>query len=163
MHLKHIRPLFVRNKMKIKIVELKLCSEYFKDIPIENTKVYGVEDAAPLFCSFIGDSNVEYVALLCLDSTNKIINLSKTAMGSIENVKVSIAQIIKTALLSNSSKVVVAHNHPSGVLKITKHDIEMTQKIGVIANFFDIILIDSLVVNGEKALSIREKVGVKNE
>ncbi len=149
--------------MKIEVVELKLCSEYVKDIPIDRANVYGVEDAAPVFCSFIGKSNVEYVAALCLDSTNKIINISKTAMGDIETVKVSIAQIIKTALLSNSSKIIIAHNHPSGVLEITSNDLEMTKKIGALTNFFDVTLIDSLVVNGQDALSIRERIGNKNE
>lgn len=150
--------------MEIEIVKLKLSREYKKDIHGDSTYVYGVETATPIFCSFIGDSNVEYVALLCLDSTNKIINLSKVAMGNIENVKVSIAQIMKVLLLSNSSKFLIAHNHPSGVLQITNSDIDITKKIGVIANCFDIKMIDSLIVNGEEALSIRESVGeAKNE
>lgn len=150
--------------MEIEVVELKLSREYKKDIHGDITYVYGVETATPIFCSFIGDSNVEYVALLCLDSTNKIINLSKVAMGNIENVKVSIAQIMKVLLLSNSSKFLIAHNHPSGVLQITNSDIDITKKIGVIANCFDIKMIDSLIVKGEEALSIRESIGeAKNE
>lgn len=150
--------------MEIEVVELKLSREYKKDIHGDITYVYGVETATPIFCSFIGDSNVEYVALLCLDSTNKIINLSKVAMGNIENVKVSIAQIMKVLLLSNSSKFLIAHNHPSGVLQITNNDIDITKKIGLIANCFDIKMIDSLIVKGEEALSIRESIGeAKNE
>lgn len=129
------------------------------DIPSEIEYVYGVETAAPVFCRTIGEDNIEYVALLCLDSTNKIINYSTVSMGNIESVRVSVSQIIKIALLSNSSKIVIAHNHPSGILKITKSDIEMTRKISRLASCFDINLIDSLVVNSEKALSIREYTG----
>ena len=80
-------------------------------------------------------------------------------MGNIENVKVSIAQILKTALLSNSSKIIVAHNHPSGVLEITSNDIDITKKIGTVAGLLDIKMIDSLVVYGKTALSIRESMG----
>ena len=145
--------------MKIKVVELQLRCEYEIDIPGDNQYVYGVETARPIFCDTIGLGNVEYVALLCLDSTNKIVNYSKVAMGNIENVKVSIAQILKTALLSNSSKIIVAHNHPSGVLEITSNDIDITKKIGTVAGLLDIKMIDSLVVYGKTALSIRESMG----
>lgn len=154
---------FLRN-MKINVVELVLRREYEIDIPGESEYVYGVETAAPIFCDSIGGNNVEYVALLCLDSTNKIVNFAKISLGNIEHVIVSIPQLIKIALLSNASKIIIAHNHPSGVLEVTSSDVEMTRKIGAIANYFDIKLIDSLVVNSEEAVSIREKFGdIKNE
>lgn len=150
--------------MKIKVVELIIKREYEIDVPGENEYVYGVETAAPIFCDSIGSNNVECVALLCLDSTNKIVNFAKIAIGNIENVNVSISQLIKIALLSNASKIIIAHNHPSGVLEVTSSDIEMTKKIGAIANYFEIKLIDSLVVNSEEATSIREKMGdIKHE
>ena len=66
---------------------------------------------------------------------------------------------MKTALLSNSSKIIVAHNHPSGVLEITSNDIDITKKIGTVAGLLDIKMIDSLVVYGKTALSIRESMG----
>lgn len=145
--------------MKINVVELVLKREYELEIPSATEYIYGVESAAPVFCNIIGSNNVEYVALLCLDSTNRIINLAKVSIGNIENVSVSIPQIIKIALLSNSSKMMIAHNHPSGILEVTHVDIDMTKKIGAIANYFDIKLIDSLVVNNVEAVSIREKMG----
>lgn len=155
---------FFIKTMKINVVELVLKKEYEIEIPGENEYVYGVETAAPIFCDSIGNNNVEYVALLCLDSTNKIINFAKVSIGNIENVTVSIPQLIKIALLSNASKIIIAHNHPSGVLEATGSDVEMTKKIGSIANYFEIKLIDSLVVNGEEATSIREKLGdIRNE
>lgn len=145
--------------MKINVVELKLDSTYSIDIPGVQEYVYGVEDAAPIFCKIIGGRNVEYVGILCLDNTNRIVNYSNVSMGNIERVNVSIAQILKVALLSNASKIIVAHNHPSGVLSITSNDIDMTKKIGSLAHYFDIQLMDSLVVNAQDAISIREKVG----
>lgn len=146
-------------RMKIDVVELRIAREYALDIPGKDEYVYGVETALPIFCKIIGGSNIEYVALLCLDSTNKVINVSKVSMGNVENVRVSISQILKVALLSNASKILIAHNHPSGVLEITNNDIEMTKKIGVLAKYFDIELIDSLVVDEYRAASIRERIG----
>ena len=132
---------FLIKIMKIDVVELVIKKEYEIEIPGEIEYVYGVETAAPIFCSSIGSNNVEYVALLCLDSTNKIINFAKVSIGNIENVTVSIPQLIKIALLSNALKIMIAHNHPSGVLEITSLDVEMTKKIGAIASYFEIKLI----------------------
>lgn len=145
--------------MRIEVVSLKIERNYYLEIDTDVERIFGVEDSAPIFCNAIGCSNLENVALLCLDNTNKIINFSIISIGNIDNVKVSISQIVKIALLCNSSKVILSHNHPSGVLEITNFDIEMTKKIGMILKFLDIILIDSLVVSDKRAISIREKVG----
>lgn len=150
--------------MKIKVVGLKLTKEYEIEIPGSVEFIYGVETAGNIFCKTIGGNNIEYVAMLCLDNTNKIVNYSLVSIGKIENVHVSIPQIMKIALLSNTSKFIIAHNHPSGVLKITNKDIEMTKKIGALAAYFEMELIDSLVVNEREAVSIRERIGeLKNE
>lgn len=149
--------------MKIEVVELILKKEYELEVPGENEYIYGVETAAPIFCASIGSKNVECVALLCLDSTNKIINYSKISIGNIESVMVSIPQLVKTFLVCNASKIIVAHNHPSGVLEITDNDVTMTKKIGAIAKYFDVTLIDSIIVNRNDAVSVREKFGEKNE
>ena len=141
--------------MNIKVVNLQIVDRYEITIEAKNEYVYGVGDAAPVFCSMIGKLNIEVLALLCLDNANKIINYSTVAMGEINKVRVPLAQILKIALISNSSSIVIAHNHPSGVLEITNSDIEMTRRIGRALNFFDIQLLDSLVVNDTNAVSIR--------
>ncbi len=111
--------------------------------------------AAPLFCEEIGGLNVEHAAMICLDNANRVINFFIISIGEINSVKVSLAQIFKAALLSNASKIMVAHNHPSGVLEITSNDIEMTKKIGFFANAFSVELIDSLIVSSDDYISIR--------
>lgn len=147
--------------MKIKVINLQIVSDHEIEIDTDTEFIFGVETAAPIFCKKIGNANIEHVAALCLDNTNKIINYSNVSIGEIDSVKVSIAQLSKIALLSNSSKVIIAHNHPSGVLDVTSYDIDMTKKIGTLLKCFDIQLIDSLVVNGKDAVSIRERIGEK--
>lgn len=149
--------------MKIKVIELKICESYEIEIP-ENIKyVFGIEQADKIFEKMIGSNNIECVGMLCMDNTNKIINYSTISMGNIAYVNVPVAQILKTALLSNASKIIIAHNHPSGVLEITNSDVNMTQKIGGLAKYFEIELIDSIIVNERNAISIRQYIGEKND
>lgn len=145
--------------MKIDVIELQIKKSHTIDLPGMDRKIYGVESAGPIFCQSIGSCNIEYVAMLSLDNTNKAINYFTISMGGINAAKVSLSQLFRAALLSNASKIIVAHNHPSGVLAITNEDIEMTRKIAFLAKCFDIELIDSLVVSGDNAISIREYSG----
>lgn len=146
--------------MLIDVVDLELVTKYQIDIPCENENVYGVETAGPIFSKEIGRTNVEKFAVLCLDHTNRIINFSIVSIGNDENVNASLSQLFRIVLLSNASKILVGHNHPSGILKITNQDISMTQKIGQIASFLGIKLIDSIIVNAsEEFISIRESIG----
>lgn len=150
--------------MKIDVVELLIRKSHTIEIPGIDRKIYGVESAGLIFCQSIGSRNIEHVALLSLDSTNSVINYGIVSIGEINSVRVSLAQLFKVALLSNASKIIVAHNHPSGILSVTERDIKMTKKIAFIANCFEIELIDSLIVSADKAISIREYCGEnKNE
>ena len=124
-----------------------------------NGYVYGVETAQKIFLSTIGKSNIEKIGAIFVDSTNKIINYTTLAMGGIDAVKLPLAELFKVALLCNASKFVIAHNHPSGILEITPLDIQLTKKIGTIANLFDMELIDSIIINmNGDIISIREHI-----
>ena len=122
--------------------------------------VFGVETAGPFFAEQIGRCNVETVGVLCLDSAHRVACYSIAAMGRVNEVDDPVPQIIRAALLSNASYVIVAHNHPSGVGVITEPDISLTRKISSAAGLFGIKLIDSIIVPPDaSALSIRESIG----
>ena len=148
--------------MLINIVDLELVTKYQIDIDLDNEYIYGVETAGRIFAKEIGKSNVEKVAVLCLEHTNKIINFAIISMGNDESVDVSISQLFRIILLSNATKVIVGHNHPSGILEITKPDISITKKIGQIAFLLGIKLIDSIIVDAKgNSISIRESIGAQ--
>ena len=145
--------------MLIKCVQVELSYKYEIELAT-NGWVYGVETGGNIFAQILGKSNIEMVGLLCMNHINYILNYSIIAIGKSESVEVPISQILKTALLSNADKIMIAHNHPSGILNITLDDINLTRKIGRAAELFKIQLIDSLVVNANgNFVSIREKFG----
>lgn len=143
--------------MKIDVIQLEIKKIGSIDLENVNSKFFGVQSSGFFFTEQIGYCNVEKVGMLCISSQNEVINYSIISMGNVSNVNISLAQIAKTALLSNSSKVVIAHNHPSGKLEITPQDVSLTKKIGSALKLFNIELLDSLIVTfPNKFLSIRE-------
>lgn len=150
--------------MNISVKQIELVERTTIEVNVSSPYVYGVEEAGGVFDSLLGHLNIEVVGILCLDSTHKIVNYSTVAMGTVNRVSPSVAQIMRIALLSNASYIVIAHNHPSGICKITEPDIVLTKRIGLAAKLMEISLIDSLVVcpSGESA-SIREAMGGHHE
>lgn len=141
--------------MKVSVVQLEIKKIHEIEIDLPYNEIHTASYAAPLFCQKIGSLNIEHTAMIALDNADRIINFFIVSMGEINSVKVSLAQMFRAALLSNASKIIVAHNHPSGMLEITSKDIEMTRKIAFFARNFDIELIDSFVVTKTNYISIR--------
>ncbi len=142
-------------EMKIDVVQLEIKKAYEIELELDKEEIHSALDASRLFCKTIGSLNVEHVAMITLDNADNAINFFIVSIGGIDFVKVSLAQMFRVALLSNASKIIIAHNHPSGVLQITSKDIEMTRKIAFFAKNFDIELMDSMVVTGTDYISIR--------
>lgn len=150
------------NNTKLPIVRTKLVKEY--DIELTADKIFGIEGAETIFDKLIGGATLEKVAIICLDSNNKAINASITNIGTDKKVDIVPAEIFRVALLSNASSIIICHNHPSGDLKPSPYDIEITKKIGYVGSILGIRLIDSLIIgdNGQ-CLSIRREINRSGE
>ena len=143
--------------LNIPIVRTKLVKEY--DIMFHKDKIFGIEGADEIFDRLIGGSTLEKVAIICLDSNNKVINAAVTNVGTDKRVEIVPSELFRIAILSNANSIVICHNHPSGELKPSPYDVEITKKIGYVGSILGIKLIDSLILgdNG-KCLSIRSEL-----
>lgn len=110
--------------------------------------VYGIEEVGDFFVKEIGNNSVESFFVLYMNVSNKVVAMSQIAKGDISNVTLSIGEILRIGILSNSKYILIAHNHPSGVAKPSESDQEMTKKIAQAAKLVNINLIDSIIVCG---------------
>lgn len=142
---------------KIPVVRTKLIKEY--DLEFCASKVFGVEGSEEIFYKLIGGSTLEKVAIMCLDSSNEVINVAITNIGTCSKVDIVPSELFRIAMLSNARAIIICHNHPSGELKPSPYDIEMTKRIGYIGSLLNIKLIDSLIIGNEKSCySIRTEI-----
>lgn len=142
---------------QIPVVRTKLVKEY--NIELENRKVFGVEGSEDIFYKLIGGSTLEKVAMICLNSDNRVINIAITNIGTNMKVDIVPTELFRIAILSNANSIIICHNHPSGELKPSPYDIEMTKRIGYIGSLLNIKLIDSLIIGNEKkCYSIRSEI-----
>ena len=88
----------------------------------------------------------ETVFLLCLDAKCKVLCCKEVGEGSVNSSNVSVRKIVETALSSNATTVVLAHNHPSGVAVPSAEDIQTTRRVAAALSAVEVHLADHIVV-----------------
>jgi DNA repair protein RadC len=92
--------------------------------------------------------------VILLTNANRVIAISKVTTGTTTGVLTNPKYIFQLALLTNASAIIIAHNHPSGSLKISGSDIEETKKIKQLAALMDMSLLDHLIITSESYTSM---------
>jgi DNA repair protein RadC len=93
------------------------------------------------------DHNREVFAVAFLNQSNKINHIEVISEGGITGTVADPRIILKKALEENAVSIVLCHNHPSGSLKPSKQDEEITRKIKEAAKFLDIKVLDHIIVS----------------
>ena len=123
---------------------------------LEVQKITGPEDAAKLFVPMLRDLTHEEFWVAYLMNDNSVISKEMIGKGSEMASVVNVREIVRNALLKKSLKVIVAHNHPSGNLNPGEADIKLTKKIKEALSFFDIDLLDHIIVGGNNYFSFAD-------
>ena len=77
--------------------------------------------------------------------------------GNSSEVLVNLRQLATLAIKHNASAVVLAHNHPSGILEASFEDIKFTQKVKDVLSTLGIMLLDHIVVSDGEYISFGAK------
>lgn len=91
---------------------------------------------------------------LYLNTHYQLIHDEVISLGTLDATLVQPREVFRPALEYSAAAVIVAHNHPSGVLKATKADAEITDKLIEAARILDIELLDHLIIAKNKFISI---------
>lgn len=114
-------------------------------------------DAADICIPLMKDLSHEVFYVLYLGTSNSIIRVEDIGKGGLSSTVADIRIILKNALLYNATKLIVAHNHPSGSLKPSKEDMAMTNKLKEAAVLMDIKLLDHLIIGGNNYCSMADE------
>lgn len=99
----------------------------------------------------------ESVFILLLNRANETIGFAKISQGGISGTVVDIRIIMKYAIESLASGVIMAHNHPSGQLKASPQDITISKKLKEGLTWMDISLLDSIIITDKYYTSLADE------
>lgn len=104
---------------------------------------------------FSGKRN-EQVYLLCLDAKCKVLSCRFLGEGSVNSANISIRRIVETALNTNATMVVLAHNHPGGLAFPSNEDVRTTYLVAQALAAVDVMLVDHLVFTSDDYISMSQ-------
>jgi DNA repair protein RadC len=99
----------------------------------------------------------EYFKVLFLNQANQVLGYTLISEGGITETSVDVRIILQAALLTNSVALVLAHNHPSGSMKPSRQDMEITKQVKEAARLMRITVIDHLILTDEGYYSFSDE------
>lgn len=115
-----------------------------------NPKITSSKDAYHIMQPLLGSLPHEEFWVLYLNNANKVLSKNQLSKGGITGTMVDVRLVLKTALEVGATGIILAHNHPSGTLKPSEADKQLTTKLSVAAKSLDIKVLDHLIIT-EKA------------
>ena len=104
--------------------------------------------AAEVMADVLAQMDREYVCVVNLDIKNRPINFNIVSIGDIETAIAPPQNIFKSAILSNSARIMLMHSHPSGDLNPSMEDMALTKRVYQIGTMMNIPLVDHVIVAG---------------
>jgi DNA repair protein RadC len=137
----------------VKISLVKEKSEYPKVKVTSSRQAYAV--IAPLFEDCL--ELYESFYLITLNQANITTGYTQISFGGIAATLVDVRIVAKYAIESLSTAVILAHNHPSGILMPSEADISLTSKIKDALKLLDITVVDHLIIGSDAYYSFAEE------
>ena len=88
----------------------------------------------------------EYFVVMYLNQANRVIGVQKLSIGGLTSAVADVRLLFGTALKVLATGVVISHNHPSGNLKPSLQDKNLTKQVNEAGKLLDIKLLDHLIL-----------------
>lgn len=124
---------------------------------LNKTFVRSSNELADFLKITLKDYSYEVFAVVYLNKANKINHFEIMSKGGMTSTVVDPRIIFKKAFEVEATSLVLCHNHPSGSLKPSRQDEELTAKLKEAAKYLDIQVIDHLIVSDEGYFSFADE------
>lgn len=104
------------------------------------------DDVADFVRSILTDNSREHCIALYLDGAHQIASYSIISIGTANASMVHPREVFQRAILAGAVSIIIAHNHPSGVLTPSDEDHKVTQRVKDAGEILGIRLLDHLIV-----------------
>jgi len=127
-----------------------------QEIP-EKPQISSSKNAYDVLKFHLSDLRTEEFWALFLNQSNKVIHLAQLTQGGINQSIVDVRILFKTALENFATGIIISHNHPSGNLKPSAEDINITKKVKEAGNILNIQLLDHLIITQNSYMSFADE------
>ncbi|RMB62817.1 JAB domain-containing protein [Dokdonia sinensis] len=124
---------------------------------LSRKRISSSETAYSILQPIIGDLAHEEFWVIYLNNSNKVLDKKQLSKGGITGTLVDVRLALKTALELGAVAIVLGHNHPSGTLKPSQADRQITQKLKTAGESLDIKVLDHIIVTEKTYFSFADE------
>lgn len=104
----------------------------------------------------LGKLKFETFSIVCLDINKRFISIEHIFRGTIDSATIYPRDLVEKSLSLGASYIIISHNHPSGISKPSKEDIEITKVLYKAFILVNIKMLDHIIIAGNSFYSFRE-------
>jgi DNA repair protein RadC len=136
---------------------LELGRRTLRSSPAERPLIRFSRDSFLLIRDVIGDLVHEEFWVLYLNRANRMVHRVQISSGGVSGTLVDVKLIFKHALEQLASGIILCHNHPSGNLKPSIADRNLTEKVRSAGKVLDVAVLDHLILAGNSYMSFADE------
>lgn len=138
------------------VAAVELGKRTFKFQPNERVTVDSPVSAAAILSKDLMWQECERFALLMLNVKNHLIATKILTIGTATETLIHPREIFRETVKQGATKIIIAHNHPTGSLEPSGEDIYLTEQLLQGSQYLDIPLLDHLILGNGNHQSLRQ-------
>ena len=149
----------IKGMGKIKAIQLKAICELANRMnqPLNFQKIIIKEpkDIVKVLMNQMQYEKIEIAKVVLLDTKCYILKIKDIAIGGNNFVNIAMKDVLTEAVKTSAPKIILVHNHPSGISTPSKQDYEVTYKLENASKLLGIQLLDHIVIGKNEYTSIK--------
>ena len=149
----------IKGMGKIKAIQLKAICELANRMnqPLNFQKIIIKEpkDIVEVLMNQMQYEKMEIAKVVLLDTKCYILKIKDIAIGGNNFVNIAMKDVLTEAVKTSAPKIILVHNHPSGISTPSKQDYEVTYKLENASKLLGIQLLDHIVIGKNEYTSIK--------
>ena len=123
----------------------------------ESLQILNSRDVVNLMQDKIAYLDHEEFWAIYLNQANRILQTCQISKGGISTTGVDTRIVMQEAVLNKATQIILCHNHPSGSVRPSRADIQLTEKLHHAAELMDLLLVDHIIIHKERDYSFAEE------
>lgn len=146
-------------KRQFEVAEIQLTYKS-KVKPSLRPKITASSDAYEILLENWNENKIEFIEqfkVILLNRANRVLGIYEASTGGVSGTVADPKLIFAAAIKTMASGILLAHNHPSGQLKPSDADIQLTKKLKDGGKFLEILVLDHIIVTNEGYYSFADE------
>ncbi len=144
---------------RVKVIQLKAVVELATRISTPRKIIKRIitspEEVANILMADMKDETQEIMKVLVLNTKNEIIRIATVGIGTANVNLIEVRDVFKEPIRSNATKIILAHNHPSGDPSPSNSDITFSVKMREFGAVMGIEVLDHVIIGNGKFSSLK--------